>query len=107
MMLHFAFSVMFSCVYLQSIGGESSRMVMEHISDVLFYLSKHYLDQMKLWSQDFVTKDGYPSLRCTADDKDRFIKSVLRYSNLSHSCCNVSVINQWYKIYNQSDSDYI
>ncbi|XP_053395746.1 importin-13-like [Mercenaria mercenaria] len=63
---------------MRAVGGESPRMIMESIADVLFCLSKHFLEQMRIWSQDFVTKEGYPSVRCTSEDKDKFIKAVLR-----------------------------
>ncbi|KAH3721182.1 importin-13-like [Dreissena polymorpha] len=63
---------------MRAMGGESPRQVMEHISDVLFILCKHYTDLVRLWSQDVVDKEGYPSIRCTRDDKDRFMKSVLK-----------------------------
>lgn len=63
---------------MRAVGGESPRLIMESVADVLFCLSKHYTDQLRVWSQDFVTKDGYPSARCTSEDKDRFIKAVLR-----------------------------
>jgi len=53
-------------------------MVMEHVGDVMFHLSKHYLEEIRGWSRDFVTRDGYPSPRCNAADKERFIKSVMR-----------------------------
>ncbi|KAL4235994.1 Importin-13 [Mactra antiquata] len=63
---------------MRAVGGEAPRMVMEHVADVLFCLSKHYLQQMRVWSQDFVSKSGYPSERCSSEEKDRFIKAVLR-----------------------------
>lgn len=63
---------------MRAIGGESSRMIMEHIADVLFTLCKNYLEQMRSWSHDFISKDGYPSERCTRVDKERFTKSLLR-----------------------------
>lgn len=63
---------------MRAIGGDSPRLIMESVADVLFALSKHYLDQMRVWSEAFINKDGYPSERCSREDKDRFIKGILR-----------------------------
>ena len=74
-------------ILLQAIGGESPRMIMEHIGDVLFVLSKNYTSQVQVWSEEIIEKDGYPSVRCTLDDKRRFFKSVLRYCLISFDEC--------------------
>ncbi|XP_052776620.1 importin-13-like [Mya arenaria] len=63
---------------MRAIGGESPRLVMEHIADVLFSLCKNYLSEVRGWCQDFVSREDYPSPRCTTEDKDRFMKSVMR-----------------------------
>lgn len=63
---------------MRAIGGESPRMIMESTADVLFSLSKNYLEPLRVWFQEVVNKDGYPSERCTKADKEQFVKSVLR-----------------------------
>lgn len=63
---------------MRAIGGESPRMIMESTADVLFCLSKNYLEPLRVWFQEVISKDGYPSERCSKADKEQFVKSILR-----------------------------
>lgn len=63
---------------LLSIGGESPRSIIENISDILFALNKSYIEQLAKWLHELLSKEGYPSTRVNIQDKDQFIKLLLR-----------------------------
>ncbi|XP_052096308.1 importin-13-like isoform X1 [Mytilus californianus] len=63
---------------LRSVGGESPRSIIENISDILFTLNKVYTEQLAKWLHDLLAKEGYPSPRVNNQDKEQFIKAVLR-----------------------------
>ncbi|XP_041359281.1 importin-13-like [Gigantopelta aegis] len=63
---------------LRSIGGESSRGVMDNISDVLFLLNKFHVAHFNVWLGQMVVKDDYPSVRVTKKDKEQFVKTIIR-----------------------------
>jgi hypothetical protein len=60
------------------IGGESSRNIIDNIADILFTLNKFYTEQLAKWLHDLLNKEGYPSTRVNNQDKEQFIKSLLR-----------------------------
>ena len=51
---------------------------MESTADVLFALSKNYMEPLRVWFQEIINKDGYPSERCSKAEKEQFVKSILR-----------------------------
>ncbi|VDI21228.1 Hypothetical predicted protein [Mytilus galloprovincialis] len=63
---------------LRSVGGESPRSIIENISDILFTLNKCYTELLAKWLHDLLAKEGYPSPRVNNQDKEQFIKAVLR-----------------------------
>ncbi|XP_014680934.1 PREDICTED: importin-13-like [Priapulus caudatus] len=62
---------------LKAIGGESSRSLMDHMSDVLFALNKHYYDHLGNWMMAFVNQDGFPSPRALKQHKENFTRHIL------------------------------
>ncbi|KAK3089277.1 hypothetical protein FSP39_002274 [Pinctada imbricata] len=66
---------------IRAIGGESPRGVTECLSDVLLSLGKMYTDSMVRWLNEMVHRDGYPSPRVSTQDKEMFVKFVIRERN--------------------------
>lgn len=71
---------------LRAIGGESSRNIIDNIADVLFTLNKFYTEQLAKWLHDLLNKEGYPSTRVNNQDKEQFIKSLLREKGNKRRC---------------------
>ncbi|XP_074641509.1 importin-13-like [Tubulanus polymorphus] len=63
---------------LQVIGAEQHRGCNDHVSDTMQALNKNFNEYSRKWLNDLLSQDGYPSPRLTQDDKERFVKSVLR-----------------------------
>ncbi|XP_067677743.1 importin-13-like isoform X2 [Haliotis asinina] len=63
---------------LRAIGGESPRGVIENISDVLLALNKYHFPHLTVWLTEIINKEGYPSIRATKKDREKFVKNILR-----------------------------
>lgn len=63
---------------LKVIGGSSPRSVLEHMPDILMALNKKYFDNLCRWMSAFIQQDGYPSPKVTAQQKEEFIRTVLK-----------------------------
>ncbi|KAH9499827.1 Importin-13 [Bulinus truncatus] len=63
---------------MRAIGGESQRGIIDYIADVIMTLNKHYVTQLALWLNTLVDNEGYPSPRASKQDKENFIKNLLR-----------------------------
>ncbi|CAG5128606.1 unnamed protein product [Candidula unifasciata] len=63
---------------LRAIGGESQRGIIDYIADVIMALNKHYVSQLAGWLKLMVDNDGYPSPRASRQDKENFVKNLLR-----------------------------
>ncbi|XP_021934017.1 importin-13 isoform X2 [Zootermopsis nevadensis] len=63
---------------LRCIGGESPRLVMEHLSDLLLALNKKHCDNLCRWLQQAIHQDGFPSVRVSQEQKEHFVKMVLK-----------------------------
>lgn len=85
----------FTLFFLQAIGGESSRNIIDNIADILFTLNKFYTEQLAKWLHDLLNKEGYPSTRVNNQDKEQFIKSLLRWDFiLKKNCFRYAVAKQ-------------
>ncbi|CAL1539957.1 unnamed protein product [Lymnaea stagnalis] len=63
---------------MRAIGGESQRGIIDYIADVIMALNKHFVSQLALWLKSIVENEGYPSPRASKQDKENFIKNLLR-----------------------------
>uniref|UniRef100_A0A2C9LA12 Importin-13 n=1 Tax=Biomphalaria glabrata TaxID=6526 RepID=A0A2C9LA12_BIOGL len=63
---------------MRAIGGECQRGIIDFIADVIMTLNKHYVTQLSLWLKTVVENEGYPSPRASKQDKENFIKNLLR-----------------------------
>ena len=72
------FELISDFIVLQSVGGESPRNMVENIGDILFTLNKFYTEQLSKWLHDLLAKEDYPSPRVNNQDKEQFIKSLLK-----------------------------
>ena len=59
-------------------GGESPRSALEYLSDVLLALNKKHCDNLYRWLQQTIQQDGFPSPRASRENKEHFVKMVLR-----------------------------
>ncbi|XP_062578604.1 importin-13-like [Saccostrea cucullata] len=63
---------------LRAVGGEAARGLVENLSDVFLMLNKHYPENMPVWMNQLMKQEGYPSPKVNQEDKDAFIKGILR-----------------------------
>ncbi|XP_064604586.1 importin-13-like [Liolophura sinensis] len=63
---------------LRCIGGSSPRGVMDHMADVLLSVCKAHTQHIHKWLEVMVDKEGYPSIRLQKEDKQKFIKNIMR-----------------------------
>uniref|UniRef100_A0A1B6C273 Importin-13 n=1 Tax=Clastoptera arizonana TaxID=38151 RepID=A0A1B6C273_9HEMI len=63
---------------LRCIGGESPRGNVETFAELLLTLNKKYCDNLSRWLQLQLSVEGFPSPKATPDNKQHFIKLVLR-----------------------------
>ncbi|XP_059166946.1 importin-13-like [Physella acuta] len=63
---------------MRAIGGESQRGIIDYIADVIMALNKHFVSQLAMWLKTILENEGYPSPRASRQDKENFIKNLLR-----------------------------
>jgi len=61
-----------------SLGGSAPRSVADIFTDVLLALNKKYCDNLSRWLNMQLAQEGFPSPLVTAQQKEHFIKLVLR-----------------------------
>jgi hypothetical protein len=59
-------------------GGDSPRSVLEHLSEILLAMNKKHCDNLCRWLQQAVHQDGFPSPRASREQKEQFVKMVLK-----------------------------
>ena len=59
-------------------GGESPRSALESLTDILLALNKKHCDNLCRWLQQAVQQDGFPSPRASRENKEHFVKMVLK-----------------------------
>lgn len=65
------------------LGGAAPRSAVEPMTDLLLVLNKKYCDNLSRWLNNFLSQDGFPSVKITKEQKEMFIKTVLRFGNSS------------------------
>ncbi|XP_061192504.1 importin-13-like [Saccostrea echinata] len=63
---------------LRAVGGEAARGLVENLSDVFLMINKHYPENMPVWMNQLMKQEGYPSPKVSQEDKEVFIKGILR-----------------------------
>lgn len=63
---------------LISLGGNGPRAHAELLSEVLLVLNKKYCDNLTRWLHTLLQQEGFPSPRVNMQQKEHFIKMVLR-----------------------------
>ncbi|KAJ9589083.1 hypothetical protein L9F63_017628 [Diploptera punctata] len=63
---------------LRCIGGESPRSALEYLSEILLALNKKHCDNLCRWLQQAIQQDGFPSPRASRENKEHFVKMVLK-----------------------------
>ncbi|XP_048762818.2 importin-13-like [Ostrea edulis] len=63
---------------LRAVGGEVARGLVENLSDIFLMLNKHYPENMLVWMNQLLKQEGYPSPKVNQEDKEAFIKAILR-----------------------------
>ncbi|XP_046679331.1 importin-13 [Homalodisca vitripennis] len=63
---------------LRSIGGESPRGCIDPLADLVLILNKKYCDSLSRWLYQMMSVDGFPSPKATPDNKQHFVKMVLK-----------------------------
>ncbi|KAM9845378.1 importin-13-like [Aulostomus maculatus] len=63
---------------LQAIGGMSSHGVMDHFSEVLLILNRHYPVMLSQWLKETLQTPGFPSAQISSKQKRNFSQQLLR-----------------------------
>lgn len=61
------------------LGSTTPRSSIDLLSDIILALNKKYCDNLSRWLNTLLTQENFPSPRISAQQKDTFIKIVLRY----------------------------
>lgn len=59
-------------------GGESPRGCIDPLADLILILNKKYCDNLSRWLYQMMSVDGFPSPKATPDNKQHFVKMVLK-----------------------------
>lgn len=62
----------------QAIGGEAARQTTEIMSDVLLACCKYHFPVLNTTIRVYLNTDGYPSDRAQPQDKQNFLKTLMR-----------------------------
>ena len=60
------------------VGGAAPRDSAEVLSDIILTLNKKYCDNLARWLHTLLQREGFPSPRVTMEQKENFIKAILR-----------------------------
>lgn len=63
---------------LLNLGGATPRSATDVLSDIILSLNKKYCDNLARWLHTLLAQEGFPSPRITRQQKENFIKLVLR-----------------------------
>ncbi|XP_033959913.1 importin-13-like isoform X1 [Pseudochaenichthys georgianus] len=63
---------------LQAVGGESSRSLTEHFSEVLLSLNRHCPALLAQWLKETLQSPGFPSAHVSSEQKHSFSQQLLR-----------------------------
>ncbi|XP_010780403.1 importin-13 [Notothenia coriiceps] len=63
---------------LQAVGGESSRSLTEHFSEVLLSLNRHCPALLAQWLKESLQSPGFPSAHVSSEQKHSFSQQLLR-----------------------------
>ncbi|XP_022917881.1 importin-13 [Onthophagus taurus] len=74
---------------LINIGGAAPRTCSDVLTDLILVLNKKYCDNLARWLHTLLPQEGFPSPRVTMDQKEAFIKSVLREKANKRKLCEI------------------
>lgn len=60
------------------LGNTAPRYSMDIFSDIFLVLNKEYCDNLSRWLNILLSQEGFPSPRITRQQKEVFVKAVLR-----------------------------
>lgn len=63
---------------LLNLGGATPRSATDVLSDIILSLNKKYCDNLARWLQTLLAQNDFPSPRITSQQKENFIKLVLK-----------------------------
>lgn len=63
---------------LLNLGGATPRSATDVLSDIILSLNKKYCDNLARWLHTLLAQDGFPSPRVSRQQKESFVKLVLR-----------------------------
>jgi hypothetical protein len=58
--------------------ADSPRNIVEFMGDIIYALNQKYFDQLNQWLMTQVHREGFPSLRVSRENKENFVKLLLR-----------------------------
>ena len=64
-------------IFLQCIGGDAPRAVMDCMADLLLALNKHHFESLCKWMNQLVGEEGYPNPRVSTETKKLFARLVI------------------------------
>ena len=82
--------VLYSVHWLQAIGGECPRAVVDNVCDVLQSLNKHYSDYSRKWLSDQIMIDGFPNAMVSSQEKETFVRLVLRSVSVQYTIVRIN-----------------
>ncbi|CAG9760659.1 unnamed protein product [Ceutorhynchus assimilis] len=73
---------------LLNLGSSSPRACFDPLSDIILALNKKYCDNLSRWLNTLLAQENFPSSKITAQQKETFIKIVLREKAGKRKLCD-------------------
>lgn len=73
---------------LLNLGSTAPRSSIDILSDIILALNKKYCDNLSRWLNSLLTQENFPSPRITSQQKEAFIKLVLREKANKRKLCD-------------------
>ncbi|KAH1009274.1 importin-13 [Dendroctonus ponderosae] len=73
---------------LLNLGSTAPRSSIDHLSDIILVLNKKYCDSLSRWLNTLLVQENFPTPRITAQQKEIFIKLVLREKANKRKLCD-------------------
>ncbi|CAH2001460.1 unnamed protein product [Acanthoscelides obtectus] len=72
-----------------NLGTTAPRSSVDIFGDVILALNKKYCDNLSRWLNSLLAQEGFPSSRISNQQKENFIKSVLREKANKRKLCDI------------------
>ncbi|CAG9822067.1 unnamed protein product [Phaedon cochleariae] len=73
---------------LMNLGSTAPRSSVDVFSDIFLALNKKYCDSLSRWLNSLLVQEGFPSPRISSQQKDAFVKSVLKEKANKRKLCD-------------------